>query len=620
MNTFAGMKELLFQFDETSRILTVRNGGKIWRQDKSFRPWMKVGGGDGQVTLFLDDALEIQCGPFATGIAAGYRIRYTGWVKDEETFPISIETLIWVHTSTARLYFELLPVSEAAEIEQIAWPSPWEWKADQSVYSVFPLFQGAVIPGDWPAKINNGGYCSFCSVGAPMPWFGQIDEGSGCLQIIDTPWDCDYHFYHPTGGPTEFQPIWKSSLGSLRYKRTLRMEFFNDCDYNDFCKSYRQYVKEQGRLVTLKQKEAANHKIARLAGAPIIHSSIYYYIKPEALIYDAANPEANHSFASFAQRQEQLRALIGRGLKKAYFHLDGWGVDGYDQQHPDILPPCEQAGGAGGMKRLADYCREHSILFALHDQYRDYYLDSRFYDGQNAIHDASGAVPGECTWNGGDQSYLCTVLAPYYVARNYDGLEELGILPDGAYLDVFSCVPPDECHHNEHRMSRRDCIEYRALCLELLRARGFIMSSETAVDTLIPHIELCHHAPYGNQYGNPAAGIPVPLLNLVYHDCVIIPWAICDRDKKEVDRIGFLQAILNGGPAYLDIEAGEDELMQVDLIAGLQKKVADKEMVRHEFLNPQRTVERVTYEGGISVTVDFDRLEYSVHEPDADGY
>ena len=32
------------------------------------------------------------------------------------------------------------------------------------------------------------------------------------------------------------------------------------------------------------------------------------------------------------------------------------------------------------------------------------------------------------------------MLAPYYIARNYDSLNEMGINPDGVYLDVFSCV------------------------------------------------------------------------------------------------------------------------------------------------------------------------------------
>ncbi len=614
MHTFAKIEGNIYQLDISNHIVMVSNGSKVWRQNKAFRPWLKTRYGGQLVTLYLDNALDIRCERYVTGTATGYRIRYIDWQVNKAVVSLTIETLIWVHTLTGRLYFEILPISEDEEIMQVAWPRPWEWSSDKDVYSVFSLFQGAIIPGDWPATVTGGGYHSFCSVGAPMPWFGQVNGDSGCFQLVETPWDCDYHFVHPFGGPTEFYFIWNSTLGALRYKRTLRMEFFKNCDYNTFCKSYRRYIKEKGRLVTLKQKAISNPKIAQLIGAPIIHSVIYYYIKPEALIYNADKPESNYIFYTFCERKNQLKKLVDRGLKKAYLHLDGWGVDGYDQQHPDIMPPCEKAGGADGMRELYEFCKKHNILFAVHDQYRDYYHDSRFYDEQNAIHNADGTVPGECTWNGGNQSYLCTAIAPHFVQLNYDGLEKLGITPDGAYLDVFSCVPLDECHHLEHRMSRKECAEYRALCLERLRARNLIMSSETAVDTMIMHMELCHHAPYYKDYGDKAGGVPVPLLNLVYHDCIVIPWAIKSSDDENVDKTRFLQALLNGGPCYLDINADNAELDKTCIVSDLQKKVAYKEMVRHEFLNTRRTVERVTYESGVTVTVDFDNLQYHVEE------
>ena len=43
-------------------------------------------------------------------------------------------------------------------------------------------------------------------------------------------------------------------------------------------------------------------------------------------------------------------------------------------------------------------------------------------------------------------------------------------------------------------------------------------------------------------------GIPVPLFNLVYHDCVIEPWMM-DRVSKDEDYM--LYALLAGGAPYL---------------------------------------------------------------------
>ena len=46
----------------------------------------------------------------------------------------------------------------------------------------------------------------------------------------------------------------------------------------------------------------------------------------------------------------------------------------------------------------------------------------------------------------------------------------------------------------------------------------------------------------------PKKGIPVPLFNLVYHDCVIEPWMM-DRVSKDEDYM--LYALLAGGAPYL---------------------------------------------------------------------
>ena len=80
-----------------------------------------------------------------------------------------------------------------------------------------------------------------------------------------------------------------------------------------------------------------------------------------------------------------MKRLKALGLDKLYIHTDGWGKNGYDNDHPYILPPCEQAGGWVGFKKFSDVCRELGYVFALHDQYRDYYYDSPVFDKNKAI-------------------------------------------------------------------------------------------------------------------------------------------------------------------------------------------------------------------------------------------
>ena len=169
------------------------------------------------------------------------------------------------------------------------------------------------------------------------------------------------------------------------------------------------------------------------------------HISPESDYYDKNEPENNDYYTTFDERAAQLRALHDRGLTEAYIHLDGWGNHGYDNLHPDPFPPHEASGGAEGMKRLSDTARELGYIFGIHDQYRDYYYDAPSFDMDNACENEDGSHPFCSVWYGGPHSLLCATLAPEYVLRNYNTFEELGIVIEGSYLDVFSVVALDEC-------------------------------------------------------------------------------------------------------------------------------------------------------------------------------
>lgn len=620
MNLQVTAKNILAEFYPDTDTISVTHDGYTWKQDPAFRPTVTLLLNGKEVTLPFSDALCIHREEIHTGVGDGWKIVYSHWQYEGSLLPLSLTASYWLEKATGRLYAELNPLVESDETVDFCWPAPFLWENhSDTAYTVIPMMQGTLIPNNWPHAVEAVAPPFVYDRAAYMPWLGQIDCGHGCLQIITTPFDCGYDLNHPAGGPTRLNMHWCSSMGKISYKRTLRMEFFSDCDYNTFCKSYRRYVKEHGKLLTLKQKAVSNPNLNRLAGSPVIHTCIYSYIKPEAVIYKTATPDMIRQFATFAERQEQLRALKVRGLQKAYLHLDGWGVDGYDQRHPDVLPPCEAAGGADAMKEFQDACRELDVLFAIHDQYRDYYHDAATYDPKNSMHEAGQNIPSECTWNGGPQDYLCTSMADQYVRRNHMGLEELGICPDGVYLDVFSVVRPDECRHPEHPMTRTECIEYRANCFEYLRAKGAIMSSEEACDFAIPHLDLCHHAPYPGTWNADQSqtprGIPVPLMNLVYHDCIMTPWQIRDDAYGRLaGKKPYLYALLNGGMPYLDIQADETEIALAQTVAAFQEKVAFAEMVRHEFVDGNRNKERTVFDNGLSITVDFESESYVIEK------
>jgi hypothetical protein len=308
--------------------------------------------------------------------------------------------------------------------------------------------------------------------------------------------------------------------------------------------------------------------------------------------------------------------LAGKGIERAYVHLDGWGFRGYDNLHPDVLPPCPEAGGWEGMKRLADTCDQLGYVFAIHDQYRDYYLDAKSYDPRHTILDRTGQRPSHSIWYGGKQSILCSRLAPGHVRKNYLSLLNHGIKVRGAYLDVFAVVPPDECYHPEHPATRGDCLTYRGMCLDFIRAMGGVVSSEEPADWVIPHIDLVHHGPYAltpDPGRGPAMGIPIPLFNLVYHDALLLPWSLGKGawGIPEND-LGYLHALANAGLPYLSLQPGDQELEQVRILCALHKRVGLLEMTNHEFLDTSFRKQRMTFADGATVTVDLDQDTFTI--------
>ena len=109
----------------------------------------------------------------------------------------------------------------------------------------------------------------------------------------------------------------------------------------------------------------------------------------------------------------------------------------------------------------------------------------------------------------------------------------------------------------------------------------------------------------------------MPLYNLVWHDCVIIPWFMqAGTWGMPEGTTGFLQCLLNGGMGYMDEQLEDDELLeniaQWKEISRLQSHVAMEQMVSHEFLNDDRTRQRTVFSDGTSVQVDFAANTYSI--------
>lgn len=520
---------------------------------------------------------------------------------------------------------------EGMEISAVYFPGPFNAKNPVGyTYAVDPMRQGFLMPDGYRKNfLSTFGFAHYLrqinTGDCYLPFWGRVSGRNGFCAIVETPYDAAMFSCFGRRGSFLNSVHWRSSLGKLGYERKIRFVFHDNCDYNTLAKDYRAYLIGQGRLITMQDKIQKNPNIRKVVGSPVLHCGIFSNVHPKSGFYEK-NGQNRKLVASFYKRMEQYRHLRELRLDKLYIHTDGWGEQGYDNNHPYVLPPCPEAGGYAGMRALSQQCRKLGYVFAIHDQYRDFYYTCKKFDEQKAVTRIDGAHFYNEYWAGGPHTWLCASQAPAFVRDTYDTLAEHGVDIQGAYLDVFSIVAGDECFHPDHRITREKSIRYRAECFDLLNERGIIPSSEEPGGLLVDKLALVHHGPYTlrPQERGEAVGIPVPLLSLVYHDCIMIPWiskgvggwGIPNGDSAE------LYCVLNAGMPYFEPLDSRDDLLpdaqlkeeiaRVRRLSEIQAALFDQEMVRHRFLDETGRRQETVYADGTVIRVDFDRGTYRV--------
>ncbi len=600
------------QIDSKTLALTLRTRNSSWEMLPSSSNDLILRTAQKLITSYsLTSAKSQQIEPYQTGCIDGVKIMLSGFDDNDLTISLFV-TIEW---PSEDVIFKVTCVEGRSTMRELRWPAGLV--AGTADAAIVPMMQGAKIPKDWPKKVWVFDVMPH-SRALYMPWWGFEKGQSAMQQILETPDDAGFEFNHPAGGPTSIQHKWIPQLGRFGYPRTMRVKLFDKGNYVQMAKAYRQHVIDRGHFVSLKQKVARSPLLQKLIGAPVIHTWASINIEPESQYFNKQDDSANHSTVPFTKTADRLEKLHKAGVKRAYLHLDGWGYRGYDNQHPDILPPSPACGGWPGMRQLSYVCERLNYVFAVHDNYRDYYMQAASYDTQHVVKNEDGSFTQSGVWYGGKQSYLCPSLEPSYVMRNYLGLLSNGIKLKGAYLDTISVVTPDECFSPDHPVTRTECLKYRGDCLDIVSSRLGVVSSEEPSDWSIPYLDLVHHGPYSldpifdNGIGQ---GIPLPLFNLVYHDALLIPWfantSLGGWGIPNTDR-GLSHAVLNAGMPYIEIEPRPEDITRVRMLCALQTRLAHAQMTNHEILDDSTRKQRSTWSDGTVITVDFDSGEYQI--------
>ena len=218
------------------------------------------------------------------------------------------------------------------------------------------------------------------------------------------------------------------------------------------------------------------------------------------------------------------------------------------------------------------------------------------------------------TWAAGVNSFICPRWAIRFLRRNFEvGRTDYpsvhGLLniahPDQYFLGNY--VPNWEFYDPRHPLTRNETRQAVEEVLQYFRDKRILLSIEHYIDWAVPYLfsartRAVHRGVYGRNRTGSALSIPIPLCQLVFHDCTYVTGD------------NYLYSLLWGAQASLSLPVPEEQGMIDDalLLAKLHRAVGWDEMVDHRFLTEDYQVQETTFSSGAKVWVDFNKLQFRI--------
>jgi len=440
-----------------------------------------------------------------------------------------------------------------------------------------------------------------------MPWFGAEDmaTGQGYMAVIETPDDAILRGCRVPGDRRDvlsMRPVFIAQKGKLGYTRRLLYSFLDRGGYVAMAKRYRLYGREKGLVKTLVQKRKERPAIDRLVGAVNIYAREFRNIEE-------------------LKKLGIERAVVSGLTKDDARQLNDWG---YLASHYDIYTDLYEPGTPPSKwERCEGFSFPQDVV--------------KRADGTNQV----GWCPVLNKQTGKkDPSYVICWNCGLRTLREKMP-RRLSESPFSAYfLDCVTASGLCECYDPNHPLTRTTDRETRVKQFEYLsKELGLVVGSEEGRDwaaavadyfegvmgtgTWLAHNPLLHAIPFEPfvptaRYEDLTmnAGRRVPLFQLVYSDCVETTWRWGDNSHRmpglwgQKDLLNIIHASM---PTWI-LWRPQQELFHnnrdrfkecYDNVCRWRRAVGYSEMIDHERLTPDGQVQRSTFSGGVSVTVNF---------------
>jgi hypothetical protein len=507
--------------------------------------------------------------------------------------------------------FVITLTAEGPMRSELAFPRPFS--TAEGDFLIMPVNEGISYPVD-DKSLSSMRYHLYGGHGLCMGFWGSTDLESGLMAIVETPDDAVVHVDRWDGnhGCLSLAPAWLPQKQHFGAERRIRYVALQSGGYVAMCKRYRDHAKDIGRFKTLAEKRQVNPDVDRLVGAV----NVWCWDRdPVAICRQLHQMGIDRILYSRRATPAQIRAMDEMNVLPSRYDI-----------YQDVMDP-------------ANYPK-------LYGRHADWPADAW---PQDLVIRADG------DWEKGwrvrgrdDQWYPCGVLcdarAVEYARQRVPA--ELETHPYRArFIDTTTASAWRECYHPDHPMTRTDS---RRAKMELLRFMseecGLITGSETGHDAAVPVLHFFEGMMSLGPYRIPDAGrrmqqiveeVPervakfqtghyyrLPLWELVYHECVVPYWYWGDYNNKLPklwDRRDLFNALYGTPPMFMFnrqlLEANRDRFVQSYRTATpVARATGYCEMLSHEWLTRDHTVQRTTFASGVTVTVNFGTTPHSTDD------
>lgn len=598
-----------------------------------------------------DIGVKGHCGPYQTFMfrnassrqwreisASALEATVTGWGYSANVWsPLAFGLVVRFEIREDKLMIKVSPHREAdlheASIIDSYYPRGFMFPAKSKGDLVLPYSQGTLLDKDDPMELD---MVTPVYVGPSfvMPCWGHLDKkGAGILATTTTPDDLGVRICKDKASGMTAHPYWQASLGGFKYTRIMSYKFLDKASVMTIANEYRKHADTQGQGITLREKANERPMVDKVIGGAFWN----IWLMSNFTQFENSQRVNFIRFSEAKRRYEKLFKLTG--LKKVVAHIDGWGKDGYDYSHPDVLPPDPRLGGWAGLKDFCDFVHSCGHGFILHDNYVDFYKHTDSYKQTNdGVMNMDGLKHTSKEWLGGWQEWMCSTQSKKYVARNLDEIEKHFHI-DGEYVDCWSIGHLRECYDQRHPATRTKTREAWTECFAEYHNRGLIVGSESGNDWAVPVFDFCHTVqpdsmPHQLVGKVPSFGKTIPFYNMVWHDCVICPAWIDQHRRGAVIKEGLvipekkdlrLWALLWGGiPAYRGdsqenshvddsvIEKDAEFFLGLKIISDFNANVGYEKITDWEMLDDAGMIQKTTFANGSTAEVDFNTGGYKL--------